>query len=150
MLSTMYQPVLFRWAFMDYAVISPQERLLEKGEAIWEGGALLKRETKMATKHETWAELRTWDVRFWITGHTHKCVDLAAHARAIDCGAPSGTREALANLLRLTLSQNRHWLPAECRSDEAIDAVDWRFATACLLDHIQQDDIWPPFTKEGA
>lgn len=32
------QPVLFRWAFMAYAVTSPQEKLLERGQCVWEGG----------------------------------------------------------------------------------------------------------------
>ena len=34
----MYQPVLQRWAFMDYALISPQRELAETGQCVWEGG----------------------------------------------------------------------------------------------------------------
>lgn len=36
----MYQPVLQRWAFMSYAVTSPQRELAETGECVWEGGDL--------------------------------------------------------------------------------------------------------------
>ena len=34
----MYRPVLKRWAFMDYAVTSPQRELAETGKCVWEGG----------------------------------------------------------------------------------------------------------------
>jgi hypothetical protein len=34
----MYRPVLKRWAFMDYAVTSPQRELAETGECVWQGG----------------------------------------------------------------------------------------------------------------
>jgi hypothetical protein len=39
-LRQMYQPVLRRWAFMDYAVTSPQRELAETGECAWDGGDL--------------------------------------------------------------------------------------------------------------
>jgi hypothetical protein len=39
-LRQMYQPVLKRWAFMDYQVTSPQQELAETGECVWEGGDL--------------------------------------------------------------------------------------------------------------
>jgi len=39
-LRQMYQPVLKRWAFMSYAVTSPQRELAENGECVWEGGDL--------------------------------------------------------------------------------------------------------------
>lgn len=38
------QPVLFRWAFMDYAVTSPQRALVESGRAVWSGGEYLTRD----------------------------------------------------------------------------------------------------------
>lgn len=34
----MYQPVLRRWAFMDYAITSPQRELADMGRCVWEGG----------------------------------------------------------------------------------------------------------------
>jgi hypothetical protein len=34
----MYRPVLKRWAFMDYAVTSPQAVLAETGQCVWDGG----------------------------------------------------------------------------------------------------------------
>ena len=34
----MYQPVLSRWAFMDYALSSPQRELAETGRCEWPGG----------------------------------------------------------------------------------------------------------------
>jgi hypothetical protein len=37
-LREMYQPVLDRWAFMDYAVTSPQRLLAETGRCEWQGG----------------------------------------------------------------------------------------------------------------
>ncbi len=37
-LRDIYQPVLQRWAFMDYAITSPQEELAERGRCEWEGG----------------------------------------------------------------------------------------------------------------
>jgi len=37
-LRQMYEPVLRRWAFMDYAVTSPQRQLAETGECVWDGG----------------------------------------------------------------------------------------------------------------
>ena len=37
-LREMYQPVLRRWAFMDYAVTSPQRVLAETGRCVWEAG----------------------------------------------------------------------------------------------------------------
>jgi hypothetical protein len=37
-LRQMYQPVLRRWAFMDYAVTSPQRELADSGRCVWEGG----------------------------------------------------------------------------------------------------------------
>jgi hypothetical protein len=36
-LRQMYQPVLRRWAFMDYAVTSPQCQLAVSGRCAWEG-----------------------------------------------------------------------------------------------------------------
>jgi len=39
-LRQVYQPVLKRWAFMDYQVTSPQQQLAETGECVWEGGDL--------------------------------------------------------------------------------------------------------------
>lgn len=39
-LREMYQPVLRRWAFMAYQVISPQRELAETGECVWDGGDL--------------------------------------------------------------------------------------------------------------
>ncbi len=38
------QPLLFRWAFMDYAVTSPQRALAEHGQAVWSGGEYLTRD----------------------------------------------------------------------------------------------------------
>jgi hypothetical protein len=35
-----YQPVLSRWAFMDYQITSPQRQLAETGECTWQGGDL--------------------------------------------------------------------------------------------------------------
>jgi hypothetical protein len=37
-LRQMYEPVLRRWAFMDYAVTSPQRELADTGRCVWEGG----------------------------------------------------------------------------------------------------------------
>jgi hypothetical protein len=37
-LREMYQPVLRRWAFMNYAVSSPQQDLAETGKCEWQGG----------------------------------------------------------------------------------------------------------------
>jgi hypothetical protein len=37
-LREMYQPVLQRWAFMDYALTSPQRQLAETGRCEWQGG----------------------------------------------------------------------------------------------------------------
>lgn len=37
------QPILYRWAFMDYQVSSPQRELLENGRAVWQGGVMLER-----------------------------------------------------------------------------------------------------------
>ena len=37
-LQEQYQPVLSRWAFMDYAVTSPQRELAETGRCEWQGG----------------------------------------------------------------------------------------------------------------
>lgn len=37
-LREIYQPVLQRWAFMDYALTSPQRELAETGRCEWEGG----------------------------------------------------------------------------------------------------------------
>ena len=34
----MYRPILKRWAFMDYAVTSPQQELAETGKCVWQGG----------------------------------------------------------------------------------------------------------------
>ena len=39
-LQQMYQPVLKRWAFMDYQITSPQRELAETGECTWQGGEL--------------------------------------------------------------------------------------------------------------
>ena len=39
-LRQMYQPVLRRWAFMSYAVTSPQRELTEAGSCTWDGGDL--------------------------------------------------------------------------------------------------------------
>jgi hypothetical protein len=33
-----YQPVLHRWAFMNYAITSPQRELAEHGRCEWQGG----------------------------------------------------------------------------------------------------------------
>ena len=38
------EPVLFRWAFMKYAITSVQAELARKGEAVFEGGELLHRD----------------------------------------------------------------------------------------------------------
>lgn len=35
-------PIVSRWVFMDYAVTSPQRRLLEKGVVLFQGGAFMK------------------------------------------------------------------------------------------------------------
>jgi hypothetical protein len=37
-LRQMYEPVLRRWAFMDYAATSPQRQLADTGRCVWEGG----------------------------------------------------------------------------------------------------------------
>lgn len=37
-LREIYQPVLRRWAFMDYALTSPQRELAERGRCEWFGG----------------------------------------------------------------------------------------------------------------
>jgi hypothetical protein len=37
-LRDIYQPVLQRWAFMDYALTSPQKELAETGKCEWQGG----------------------------------------------------------------------------------------------------------------
>jgi len=39
-----YRPVLKRWAFMNYAVTSPQRELAETGECVWDGGDLWTQE----------------------------------------------------------------------------------------------------------
>jgi hypothetical protein len=39
-LQQMYQPVLRRWAFMNYQIISPQRELAESGVCTWDGGDL--------------------------------------------------------------------------------------------------------------
>jgi hypothetical protein len=39
-LRQMYQPVLRRWAFMNYQIISPQRDLAETGVCTWDGGDL--------------------------------------------------------------------------------------------------------------
>jgi hypothetical protein len=39
-LRQMYEPVLRRWAFMDYAVTSPQRQLADTGRCTWDGGDL--------------------------------------------------------------------------------------------------------------
>jgi hypothetical protein len=44
---TRVQPILYRWAFMDYAVTSPQEELLRTGEAVWDGGRFVERDGQM-------------------------------------------------------------------------------------------------------
>lgn len=41
--SAVVQPVLYRWAFMDYAVTTPMDALLNDGEAVWMGGKFLER-----------------------------------------------------------------------------------------------------------
>jgi len=43
----LYQPVLYRWAFMDYMVTTPQRELMEHGRAVWRGGVCLEREGQM-------------------------------------------------------------------------------------------------------
>lgn len=45
--SASYQPVLYRWAFMNYAITSPQRDLVESGEAVWTGGEYLTRDGQM-------------------------------------------------------------------------------------------------------
>ena len=37
-LRQMYEPVLRRWAFMDYSLTSPQRELAEWGRCVWDGG----------------------------------------------------------------------------------------------------------------
>jgi hypothetical protein len=37
-LRDIYQPVLRRWAFMNYAFTSPQQDLAETGRCEWQGG----------------------------------------------------------------------------------------------------------------
>lgn len=44
---TRVQPVLYRWAFMNYAVTTPQEELRRTGRAVWEGGLFIEREGQM-------------------------------------------------------------------------------------------------------
>jgi hypothetical protein len=44
---TRVQPVLYRWAFMDYAVSTPQELLLADGECVWQGGRYVERDGQM-------------------------------------------------------------------------------------------------------
>jgi|ERR1051325_8870974 hypothetical protein len=39
-LRQMYEPVLRRWAFMSYAVTTPQRGLADTGQSVWEGGDL--------------------------------------------------------------------------------------------------------------
>lgn len=41
------QPVLYRYAFMDYALRSPQRDLLEEGRAVWTGGEYILRHGQM-------------------------------------------------------------------------------------------------------
>lgn len=45
--SASYQPVLYRWAFMNYAITSPQRDLIEDGTAVWQGGEYLERDGQM-------------------------------------------------------------------------------------------------------
>src|SRR5262249_4039546 len=37
-LRQMYEPVLRRWAFMDYQTTNPQRQLADTGRCVWEGG----------------------------------------------------------------------------------------------------------------
>jgi hypothetical protein len=37
-LRQMYQPVLRRWAFMEYQITSPQRQLADTGRCVWDGG----------------------------------------------------------------------------------------------------------------
>jgi hypothetical protein len=37
-LRQMYEPVLRRWAFMDYQTTNPQRELADSGRCVWEGG----------------------------------------------------------------------------------------------------------------
>jgi hypothetical protein len=39
-LRQIYEPVLRRWAFMGYALTSPQRELADTGRCVWEGGDL--------------------------------------------------------------------------------------------------------------
>jgi hypothetical protein len=47
-----YQPVIERFAFMNYMVTSPQRELLERGEAFFEGGSYLA-ETIITERQES-------------------------------------------------------------------------------------------------
>lgn len=44
---TFVQPVLYRWAFMNYVITTPQRELLESGEAVFTGGAFVDRPGQM-------------------------------------------------------------------------------------------------------
>jgi hypothetical protein len=43
-----YRPILYRWAFMDYAVTSPQRELRDTGRAVFQGGELNPRDGQMS------------------------------------------------------------------------------------------------------
>jgi hypothetical protein len=43
----MYQPVLYRWAFMSYEVEAVQQALVEKRRAVFTGGKCLEREGQL-------------------------------------------------------------------------------------------------------
>jgi hypothetical protein len=42
------QPILYRWAFMNYALTSPQRELVEKGIAVFTGGKFNERDGQMS------------------------------------------------------------------------------------------------------
>ena len=58
-----YYPITHRWAFMDYQVTTPQEQLLERGEATFTGGRLLERpDTDLRGGEENFGELAFADM----------------------------------------------------------------------------------------
>lgn len=86
-----YQPVLFRWAFMNYQITTPQKDLLEKGEAVWHGGIFLDRgeqntlmrysgEVSLNVPHQFDAEVRDEEKHWWIDsrGELKRVAELTA------------------------------------------------------------------------
>jgi len=56
-LRAIYQPVLQRWAFMNYALTSPQQELAETGRCEWQGGDY------WATQEAAEAGIAKWEAR---------------------------------------------------------------------------------------